>query len=388
MPFEERHEECLNECNRHAFLRRTRLAAPELFGWVQWCYHSPGELRFGDHRVISSSGVQQGNPLGTLLFSLGLLELLDGVPDLKDLSLKLWYLDDGTLVRPRRVVRRVLDTILEKGPQLGLVVNLAKCEVFWPSGHQDFPELPCEIKQISEDDVGLELLGSPVVGTEDFFDRVVGQRVEKVLRLHDHLTDFENPQVRLHLLRSGVSICKINHLLRVAPLGFASEQWTRLDNGLRLSMGRITHTSVSDQAWVQATLPCRVGGLGLRESRATQKAAFLGWCNFSRPLCHRLLEQLQEIGTPLVGEEAARTALLEEGFDLNNVDLGNAGQHDLQVVTDAARLQVLHRNSTLRNRARLTACAAPHAAAWLRAIPAPSLGLTMLRHEFVLAVRL
>ena len=87
-----------NECSRHAFLRRTRLAAPEVFGWVQWCYHSPGELRFGAHGVISSSSVQQGDPLGPLLFSLGLLELLVGVPDLKDLSLKLWYLDDGTLV--------------------------------------------------------------------------------------------------------------------------------------------------------------------------------------------------------------------------------------------------------------------------------------------------
>ena len=267
-------------------------------------------------------------------------------------------------------------------------MNLAKCEVFWPSGDQHFRELPREINRIGEDDAGLELLGSPVFGTEDFFDRVVGQRVEKVLRLQDRLTDLENPKVALHLLRSCVSICKINHLLRTVPLEFASEQWTRFDNGLRLSLGRITHTSVPEQAWVQATLPCRIGGLGLRESRATQKAAFLGSCNFSRPLCHRLLEELQEIDTPLVGEEAARTAFLEEGLDLNNVDLGNAGQHELQVVIDAARFQVLHTNSTLRDRARLTACAAPHAVAWLRAIPAPSLGLTMSQHEVVLAVHL
>ena len=130
-----------NECNGHAILRRTHLDTPELFGGVQWCYHSPGELRFGAHL-----GGPAGRLLGPLLFSLGLLELLDDVPELKDLSLKLWYLDDGTLVGPCRIVRRVLDTILEKGAQLGLHVNLAKCEVFWPSGDQDFPELPRAIK--------------------------------------------------------------------------------------------------------------------------------------------------------------------------------------------------------------------------------------------------
>ena len=127
----------------------------------------------------------------------------------------------------------------------------------------------------------------------------------------------------LHLLRSCVSICKINHLLRTVPPEFASEQWTRFDNGLRLSLGRITHTSVPDRAWTQATLPCRMGGLGLHESRTTQKAAFLGSCNFSKPLCHRLLGgELRDCGTPLVGEETARTALLEDDLELNNVDLG------------------------------------------------------------------
>ena len=65
-----------------------------------------------------------------------------------------------------------------------------------------------------------------------------------------------------------------------------------------------------------------MGGLGLRESRTTQKAAFLGSCNFSKPLCHRLLGgELRERGTPLVREETARTALLEDDLELNSVDI-------------------------------------------------------------------
>ena len=128
----------------------------------------------------------------------------------------------------------------------------------------------------------------------------------------------------------------------------------------------------------------------VRCSQAFRLLYFLGSCNFSKPLCHRLLgEELRELGTPQVGEETARTtALLEDDLELNNVDLRKLGQRDLQVITDATRLQNLHSNSPLRDKALLTPCAAPHAAAWLQAIPAPSLSLTMSRHEFVLAARL
>ena len=61
---------------------------------------------------------------------------------------------------------------------------------------------------------------------------------------------------------------------------------------------------------------------------------------------------LRELGTPLVGEETVRTALLEDDLELNNVDLGKVGQRDLQAIIDAARLQSLHSNSPLRDKAR------------------------------------
>ena len=155
--------------------------------------------------MVSSSGVQQGDPLGTLLFSLALLELLDAIPGLEELALQLWYLDDGTLVGPRAVVRRVLEAIMSLGPRFGLHVNLCKCDLYWPSGNQDFPEFPPAIVRISQHQDGVELLGSPVVGSPAFFDSAVGQRVQKVLEAQQHLSDLGNPQAALHLLRSCLS---------------------------------------------------------------------------------------------------------------------------------------------------------------------------------------
>ena len=66
---------------------------PEISVWVEWCekwcYSYPAELRFGNRRLLPSSGVQQGDPLGPLLFMLVILQFIDAVKlhDLIELNL-------------------------------------------------------------------------------------------------------------------------------------------------------------------------------------------------------------------------------------------------------------------------------------------------------------
>ena len=37
------------------------------------------------------------------------------------------------------------DQLISRGPSFDLHVNLDKCEIFWPSGDQDFADFPPEI---------------------------------------------------------------------------------------------------------------------------------------------------------------------------------------------------------------------------------------------------
>jgi len=50
------------------------------------------------------------------------------------------------------------------------------CELFWPST-DSFPEFLTNVKRMNK---GLELLGSPIWGTKDFFDQFLSSCLAKV----------------------------------------------------------------------------------------------------------------------------------------------------------------------------------------------------------------
>jgi len=146
-----------NECSHTAFFERVVEDFPKISAWIMWCYSQPAELRFGSRPILASTGAQQGNPLGPLLFSLVLLQFIDFVKLHELFKLHLWYLDDGTFIGSKSSLLKLLDSFSVHGPQFGLHLNLSKCELFWPTG-DSFPEFPTNINRASE---GLELLGSP-----------------------------------------------------------------------------------------------------------------------------------------------------------------------------------------------------------------------------------
>ena len=122
-----------NLVSRQAFLDECAFVFPNLLPRVFWYYGVHPILWHPMGHLSSESRVQQGDPLGHLLFALVLHKVtsaIDADDECLDLLYQAWYMDDGVLAGKRSAVLCALSLIKELGSSLGLLVNIGKCELF------------------------------------------------------------------------------------------------------------------------------------------------------------------------------------------------------------------------------------------------------------------
>ena len=86
--------------------------------------------------------------------------------------------------------------------------------------------------QVSE---GVELLGAPIFGSDQYFNDFTAALFDKVKHLQDLLPELEDPQIELQLLRHCLSCCKVVHVLYTVPPHLL-HNLSRFDDQLRSSL--------------------------------------------------------------------------------------------------------------------------------------------------------
>ena len=133
-----------NSLRRDKMLLSVKEHAPDLFHSVELAYKRPSSLFYGKYVIESAEGVQQGDPLGPLLFCLSIHRIVSSLKS----SFAMFYLDDGTIGGSWQDVLSDLHFLELEAAKIGLVLNLSKSELICDDNHtlevvlQEAPGLP------------------------------------------------------------------------------------------------------------------------------------------------------------------------------------------------------------------------------------------------------
>jgi hypothetical protein len=375
-----------NMVDRTEMLKQTFLKVPSIYRWTEFCYAQPAHLFFGDSLLASMAGVQQGDPLGPLLFSLVLHPLAERIAAEVPLDLSVWYLDDGTIIGNVGEVHKVFELIRAEGPRLGLHLNVKKNEVWWPNRACPDP-FPKEVERIPN--TGVKLLGAPI-GSTDFTCEFMRKKLRALQDVYKALDEVNDAQIEFGLFRGCLAYNKINHLLRTCPPDVLHDALKQVDDRFREILSKILRVaSLTDDTWEHASLPTRFAGLGVTQTKVVAGAAYVGSCALTRDLVAALLRRDPDSFVP----SGISDLLLAH-------ELSTSSPHDFAALCDTPHVQRLLSNemhlailgkfrsrSDARTANLLLACTMPHASDWLLAPPIPGLGLSIPNDGFRCALK-
>jgi len=357
-----------NTIRRDCILESVADISPEWYRYVKSSYEGSSSLFYEGNIVESAEGVQQGDPLGPLLFCIVIRHILASCAS----AIRLGYLDDLTLGGAPDTVSKDLELVRSTLPLLGLSLNDAKCEVIVS---RDIRSLPTNLLNLpSVPATEAVLLGVPLL-CDTGLDQVLAEKVRTLSVLCDRLQHLESHDA-LTILRHSIALPSMQHLLRGVNC-YNHPALSDFDIKLRSSLSAILNVNLPDDAWSQATLPVKLGGLGIRRTNQVAPSAYLAASHKSEELVSSLL-----LGSGASYLDSARqqayAGWVNEGGATEPVGEAVKIQRewDAAVVREVAE-NLLNSASNEHTVARLRASCSPHSGDWLSAPPLTAAGLRM-----------
>jgi len=304
---------------------------------------------------------------------------IHGIISSLSLHVKIAYLDDVTIIGNAEQIVSDFTTIKDMGTAIGLFPNAAKCELVSVQQSPITAETVARLEGVSvvkaEDAM---LLGAPL-GPNSL--REVLQNHIKQLRIFQSRMALLQSHDAFFLLKSCLLLPKLLFTLRTAPCFEADDLLRAIDACIRDTLALVLNIDCDENAWSQASLPTRLGGLGIPSPSAISSATYLSSLRFTAELADRL-------AISRASNQSADTAV-RHWTSLASCDLPPS-HHQSSWTSPIYQRQheQLLATSDERATARLHGCSARGASAWLSAVPIANLGLRMTNEQIRIAVAL
>ena len=354
-----------NSLHRHDMLLSVHNRIPEIYPYCYSAYSEPSILFHGPYVISSQTGPQQGDPIGPLLFCNTIHPLITSLKS----DLNLGYLDDESLGGPVDTVAADVGRIVEVGRAMGLHLNTSKCELIT---HKELPISDSLLRSFSRVDIAnASLLGAPLFHGPAL-DTAWNKCCDDLAMAAERLRDIGS-QDALILLRSSFSAPKVLHLLRCAP-SVSHKALKIFDRCLRDAIHHITNSNLSDIQWLQASLPVKDGGLGVRRVSSLAIPAYLASAASTLSLQEEILSNCTNSDNSYFHEYLS---LWSSSFGAVPDTLPVKQPFWDRPGIQADRLVVENSLSSPIQQAAFLAASAQHSGDWLFALPIASCGLRL-----------
>ena len=166
------------------------------------------------------------------------------------------------------------------------------------------------------------------------------------------------------------------YYVRAVPREMLGQFLDEFDHDLREAVEEVVGLTLKDNQWVQATLPIKGGGMGLQGASEVADAAYVASRGMTAEACKNMDPEHLWDG--------------EDGMSQLGQAMGRLGmdpaekvpkQKEIVEQINKAKKQRLDDEAGIVDKARLLAVTAPHAGAWLGAVPSRALDLLMTNDE-------